>query len=150
MSASGRVRCVVALDPGSAKCGIAVVRRDGSTAASSVVPRADAVAAAADLCSAYLPECLVVGDGTGSRLLIDELRSALPLVALQAIDERHSSEQARRLYLELHPARGLARLVPIGLRTPDAPYDDLVAVVLGRRWWALQPEQAGTTGPTMN
>lgn len=136
METPGLVRCVVAVDPGRTKCGLAVVCPDGTAVASRVVSREDAPQEVTDLCRTHVPLCVVVGDGTGSRALVDELRSVVGDYPLEMIDERHSSEEARRLYLHLHPARGLARLVPKPLRSPDAPYDDLVAVVLGRRWWS--------------
>ena len=37
-------------------------------------------------------------------------------------------------FLRAHPERGWKRLLPPGLRSPDRPYDDFVAVILAERY----------------
>jgi hypothetical protein len=50
------------------------------------------------------------------------------------VDERYSSLQARDRYWQLFPPRGLVRLLPIGLREPPRPVDDIVAILLVERY----------------
>jgi hypothetical protein len=58
---------------------------------------------------------------------------SLPLVP---VDEAFTSQRARaRFHLE-NPPRGLARLVPPGLRTPPRAFDDYVAVLLAEDYFA--------------
>lgn len=74
---------------------------------------------------------VIVGDGTGSRSVLQFLTEfGIPA---GTVPERRTSEMARRRYLTEHPARGWRRLIPLGLRTPDQPYDDYVAVILAER-----------------
>lgn len=58
------------------------------------------------------------------------------LIEVFLVDEHLTSVEARRRYLADHPGRGLSRLLPAGLRTPDRPYDDYVAVILAERFFA--------------
>ena len=127
--------CLLAIDPGSAKCGVAVVERDGEVVYQAVVPAEGLAATALDLALAYRPLAVVVGNGTGSKPLLLQLQAAGLPAPLVPVDESHTSEAARALYLEAHPARGWQRLLPPSLRTPSVPYDDYVAVLLARRYW---------------
>jgi hypothetical protein len=65
------------------------------------------------------------------------------------VEEDRSSMEARARYLHDHPGRGLARLLPLGLRTPDGPYDDYVAEILAARYFETR-ESAGIKGDTKN
>jgi hypothetical protein len=50
------------------------------------------------------------------------------------VDEHLSSVEARSRYLDDHKPRGIARLIPKGMRTPPEPIDDYAAVVLAERY----------------
>lgn len=89
----------------------------------------------ADLLNKFAPVAVILGDGTAAKAIEDSLVLIAPAASITRVDERYTSEAARSLFLDDHPARGLNRLMPRSLRTPDAPYDDYVAVILGRRWW---------------
>jgi hypothetical protein len=83
----------------------------------------------------------VVGNGTGSREMAQRVSAAVRPLEVVLVQEHRTSELARARYLAEHPPRGWRRLIPRGLRTPDEPYDDLVAVILGENWWAATCEQ---------
>jgi hypothetical protein len=89
-----------------------------------------------DACAQFGPQCILLGNGTGAASIFALLEEVGLAVALHRVDESFSSEQARALYIRDHPASGWRRLLPAGLRYPDAAYDDYVAVLLARRWWA--------------
>ena len=38
--------------------------------------------------------------------------------------------QARKRYWDIYPPKGLWKLVPLSLRVPPIPYDDVVAIIL--------------------
>ncbi len=126
---------VLAIDPGRAKCGIAVVSSNGCIFHRAVVARADLGIAASELLKRFQPEAVLLGNGTHAKAVWAELVSSDYTGRLELVDERHTSEVARARYLAEHPPRGLGRLVPLGLRTPDAPYDDYVGILLAERWW---------------
>jgi RNase H-fold protein (predicted Holliday junction resolvase) len=132
---------VIAIDPGTGKCGLAAVRSDGAALRQEVVSAVLASGIAAQWAGEFGASVIVLGDGTGCRCMqrsLERLTSS-KAVSLMVVNERCSSEEARRLYLQAHPPRGLARLVPPFMRYPDGCYDDYCAVVLARRWFALNP-----------
>lgn len=127
---------MLAVDPGSAKCGIAVVTRELAVLHRGVVPAEQLADQAGRLVAAHHPCAVVVGSGTGSSCVVQALRERGLDAPIELIDECFSSEQARRRYVHENRACGLQRLLPLCLRTPDRPYDDYVAVILAERWFA--------------
>jgi hypothetical protein len=121
---------VIGLDPGRCKCGVAALGTDGSIRARAIVPPDQVVAWIRGVARGRRA-LIAIGDGTGCDAVLAALESAG--FASQKVDERDTSRQARQAYLREHPARGWRRLVPSGLRYPDGPYDDFVAVILARR-----------------
>lgn len=78
-------------------------------------------------------EVLVIGKGTGSRPLIQEIAEAMPSASVLLVDERETTLQARERYWEHNPRRGWRRLLPSSLQTPPEPVDDFVALILAER-----------------
>ena len=136
---------VLAIDPGSAKSGLALVRSDGGIVQREIVyaasqhfqQRVQALAAQAAV--------LVLGNGTHHREYAELLRQWVLDKPLVLVDEAHSTEAARTLYFTLNPPQGLWKLVPLGLQTPPKPVDDLAAVVLARRYLTQLAEKMKTT-----
>jgi hypothetical protein len=79
---------------------------------------------------------VVIGDGTESRTIQKAIAEMFPALSISTIDEHGSSQRAREKYLQDHPATGWRRLLPIGLRTPEHPYDDTVAELLAQDFFA--------------
>lgn len=131
-------RTVLAVDPGTHKCGLALVSAPPTTVLQrSIVPRAELIGAIEQILASLAPiPRLIVGDGTGSRTVAEELIAAFPGAALSLVDEYATSEEARRRYCRETPARGWRKLLPVGLRMPEEAYDDFVAVILAERWLA--------------
>lgn len=77
---------------------------------------------------------VALGDGTGARRLRRRLEARG--IALELVNERHSSEEARRHYWSAHPPQGWQRWLPVGLRPPPANLDAYAAWVIALR--ALQ------------
>ena len=102
------------------------------------IPAAGIGNEAARLIECFAPRLILIGAGTGSRGTLSLLQALGLSIPLQTVEERHTSEAARKRYLAEHPARGLHRLLPPGMRTPSEPYDDYVAIILAERWWASQ------------
>lgn len=126
---------VMAIDPGIAKCGVAVVCQSGDVHFREVVASDQLLSRTRLLLDAHRPEALIVGGGTGSRRLIQTLRSAGLPVRIEIVDEAHTSEEARARFLRENSVRGWQRILPCCLRTPWCAYDDYVAVILGERYW---------------
>ncbi len=139
--------CIVAIDPGSAKCGLAVVTRQGAVPFRSVVNTANLADELVRVISVYRPCEIIVGDGTGSKHLLDTIRNTLSApLPIRRVHEAHTSEQARKRFVKEVRPRGLQRLLPAALRTPSRPYDDYVAVILGERYWQTLNDESQLPG----
>jgi RNase H-fold protein (predicted Holliday junction resolvase) len=129
------VKYIVALDPGSDKCGYAVVRYDLVCMEKGVIYLAELGRVLRRLCSASpAPEAIVMGNGTAARAtaaLIADLGLGVPL---RVGDERNTTYEARSRYFEENPPRGLWRLVPCSLQVPPRPIDDYAAWLIGERY----------------
>jgi RNase H-fold protein (predicted Holliday junction resolvase) len=130
-------KTVLAIDPGSMKCGLAVVRRDEAGKLRlewRVVAERESLISHLLQAHAEHPYSLViVGSGTKSKEVVDEVREQMPSMAILVVDERNTSLQARERYWEHHPRRGWRRLLPATLQVPPQPVDDFVALILAER-----------------
>lgn len=122
---------ILAVDPGSQKCGLAVVNDQGAILEKMVIPAVELSKTVSVIMDNYRISIFVVGDRTNSKNISKVLKPfGLPV---EMVDESHSSFEGRRRYLKDHN-RGLMRLIPIGLRSPKEAYDDYVAVILAERF----------------
>lgn len=124
---------VLGIDPGRDKLGLAVVEAS-KVLVRRVAPRAEYLHLVQDWVQRFAVEHIVIGDGTGSGQVAKEIRAALPQLPLATVDERFTSEEARRLYWVENPPRGWRRLLPVSMQMPPEPYDDYVAVILAQRF----------------
>lgn len=136
---------VMAIDPGRAKCGVAVVARPAGSADpevlhQQVVGADDIGRVAEELAVRFRPEVVLVGGGTASRAVV-ELAESLGAAPVRVVDEGRTTLQARARYFRHNPPRGLRRLIPLSMQTPRRPYDDYVAVILAERYLAADQAQ---------
>ena len=123
--------CVLAIDPGRDKCGVAVLASDGRVLVQRVVPTAELDAAVGELIQSYAPT-VIMGDGTTST---DAKKRVEALgVPVLLVDEYRTTDAAKCAYWEAHPPRGWRRFVPRGMLVPPVPVDDFVAVILAQRF----------------
>lgn len=126
---------VLAIDPGRSKCGIAVVTggTEPEVLHRAVVPTDQITQVLADLAARHRLDLILIGNGTTS----SEAAQAAETVGVpvELVDERLTSVEARKRYFAQNPPRGLRRLIPTSLQTPDRPYDDYVAVILAERYF---------------
>lgn len=130
-------RTVLAIDPGSAKCGFALVQRSlegkiellwrGIAPPDEIPAKLDEAKAVRDF------NTVIVGAGTRSRPVVEIVRQHLPSMGVLLVDERDTSLQARERYWEYNPRRGWMRLFPATLFVPKEPVDDFAALVLAER-----------------
>ena len=126
------VRTVISVDPGSSKCGIAVVESPSLQVVHRDIVPTDRLVVEIGLQLRSNPsiETLIIGSGTRSRVLARALRDAFPDIPPLVVDEHGSSRRARQRYCREIPAKGWRKLLPEGMRSPEGPYDDWVAVLL--------------------
>jgi RNase H-fold protein (predicted Holliday junction resolvase) len=125
---------ILGFDPGRDKCGVAVRGPSGSIYLHEVVPSAHVIDRLQALCQQYSIERLVMGDQTTAKSWQAQLLASLS-VPIVLVDERNSTLEARDRYWEMFPPQGLQKLIPRGLRVPDRPIDDIVAILLIERYW---------------
>jgi hypothetical protein len=130
-------KTVLAVDPGSAKCGMALVRRNGEGKLDllwrKVVLVEDLLGAVQEACAIEPTAMVVVGSGTGSKGVVHQIRGLLPSMGILVVDEQNTSLQARERYWEHHKRRGWRRIVPATMFLPPEPFDDFVALILAER-----------------
>lgn len=127
---------VLAIDPGSFKCGVAVVAGDPDMRVlhKAVVDTVDIPQMISELCSSYSPDIILIGNGTTSEVIAKwAIESGL---AIEIVDEHFTTVEARARYFLENPPRGLRKIIPISMQTPPQPYDDYVAVILAERYLA--------------
>jgi RNase H-fold protein (predicted Holliday junction resolvase) len=124
------------IDPGSAKCGVAVVEnQDEGTKIlfRGVFPTEELAERLQRTDVEFDPDLIVVGDGTRSKGVQQTIREALPGKSLLIVDERDTSIHARERYWIENPRRWWRRFLPSTLLTPPDPVDDYVAVIIAER-----------------
>jgi len=130
-------RTVLAIDPGTSKCGMALVRRTQEGKLQmlwhEVVPTESLVErlATAEEVSSY--HQIIVGGGTSSHSAVRQIREKMPSMGILLVDEKNTSLQARERYWEQNRRRGWRRLLPATLQVPPEPVDDFVAYILAER-----------------
>ena len=126
---------ILGLDPGRDKCGVAVMR-GRQIIYQQIIDSERAIATIQQLARQYDLNLIVMGNGTTSKdwqKLIESSSIALPVVT---VDEKNSTVEARDRYWTMYPPQGLQRLIPLGLRVPPRPVDDIVAILLIERYFA--------------
>ncbi|MBS1723969.1 MAG: Holliday junction resolvase RuvX [Armatimonadetes bacterium] len=136
MSSLGE-KTVLAVDPGSSKCGMAVVFRSNAGRIDlvwrGVVPTEQLQTKIEQIAQEHPFSMVIVGSGTRSTETVGRIRETLPSVGILVVDERDTTMKARERYWEHNPRRGWRRLIPATLQTPKDPVDDFVALILAER-----------------
>ena len=127
---------LIAIDPGYRKCGLVVIGKDCDLLERRVVRTLEVTKILCEMIEYYKPDNIILGSGTYAKKLLKELKPVLGGITLTMVNEHFSTEKGRKKYLADHPARGLMRLVPVGMRIPKEPYDDYAALVLAEKYLA--------------
>ena len=127
---------VLGIDPGTRKCGFAVIERLGAAPLDlSIAPLDGFAERLAALTRAYAIDRVAIGHGTNAAAIVDAVRTTGLPFAL--VDERETTLQARARFFDDHPPRGWRRLVPRGMLLPDRPIDDYAALLIAERYLRL-------------
>jgi RNase H-fold protein (predicted Holliday junction resolvase) len=132
MSARDSALSVLGIDPGTRKCGYAVVASVGAAPAElGIVPTENVGETLRGVISRHAVAAIALGGGTN----VAPVRAVLAAldVPIHIVDERETTLLARRRYFAAHPPRGWRRLVPRGMLLPPRPIDDFAAVLIAER-----------------
>ena len=125
---------VLGIDPGRDKCGVAVLTDGGEIIFQKVIATADLELTLKNLIAQNKIELAILGDGTTHKAAEKVLRAVG--LSVQIVDEKHTTEEARRLYWKKNPPRGWRKFLPTSLQVPPEPVDGIVAEILVRRFLA--------------
>lgn len=126
----------LAIDPGTSKCGMALVERvedNLNVIWQGIVPTEQLADRVAELLDTHKFRLVIVGNGTKSQSAVHAIRERLPSMGILVIDERDTTLQARERYWSAKGRRGWRRLLPSTLQVPPEPFDDFVALILAER-----------------
>jgi RNase H-fold protein (predicted Holliday junction resolvase) len=131
-------RPVVGIDPGTRKCGIAVVRGIASVPlALEVVPFDEFAERIVSLVALYGVRAIALGGGTHTSQVAAMLAGlGLPV---GIVNERETTLLARSRYFAANPPRGWRRLIPRGMLLPPRPIDDYAALLIAERFLESEP-----------
>ncbi|MEA5462169.1 resolvase [Leptothoe sp. PORK10 BA2] len=125
---------ILGFDPGRYKCGLAIVGVDRTLCYHEVILVGEVIDHIESLRQTYPISLIVMGDQTGAKLWKHELSRLQEAPNVILVDERYSSLEARDLYWEMFPPKGLSRLLPQRIRSIPRPIDDIVAILLIERY----------------
>ena len=126
---------ILAIDPGSEKCGIAILNNNASTQLRKIIPRQEIISAIKTLLSQYNISKIVIGKGHFGKEIEKEITQIYDRINIIFVDEKHSTLLARQKYWESNPPKGFWKLIPTAWRVPPVPIDDFAAQILGERYF---------------
>ena len=138
MTVSQPTITILGFDPGRDKCGLAVMGADLHLYYHQTVPAQIAIATIQSLLQKFSISVLVMGDRTTAKQWQSQLEQICDRLPIVMVDEHNSTLEARDRYWQMNPPKGLAKLVPQGLREPPVPIDDIVAILLIERYLKSQ------------
>lgn len=126
---------IIAIDPGTKKCGYAVVDSNLSVLQRVVASTEGIIKIIEDSFNVYKIDEIILGNGTNYKNIEKRLKNHFPKLKIILIEEEFSTLEARKKYFEAHPPRGISKLIPLSLRVPPCHYDDFVAVLLAEKYF---------------
>jgi RNase H-fold protein (predicted Holliday junction resolvase) len=130
-------KTVLAIDPGSAKCGMALVQRsekgDLEILWRKISASEDLIANLREAEAIQKFDLIIVGNGTTSEGLTRKIREESVGAAILVVDERETTLHARERYWMNTKRTGWRRFLPATLQVPPEPIDDFAAYILAER-----------------
>jgi len=130
-------KTVLAIDPGSSKCGMALVTRDElgqiQLVWRKIVEPGQVIERMVEARAVRGFELVIVGSGTNSDDVVRNIREDWVGAAILIIDEKNTTLEARERYWAVTKRRGWRRLLPATLQVPPEPVDDFAAFILAER-----------------
>ena len=123
---------VMGIDPGRDKCGLAVLSTTGDIKFQRVVATDELADTIKTLSAQFAISTVILGDGTTHKSAAQKLSDAG--LTFQLVDEKHTTEEARRLYWKKNPPTGWRKFLPTSLQVPPVPVDNIVAEILVKRF----------------
>jgi RNase H-fold protein (predicted Holliday junction resolvase) len=128
---------ILGVDPGTRKCGVAVVTATGvRPLLLEIVPLEAFGARVGELIGCHGIRAIAMGSGTHTTAVSACLAGvSVPIVV---VDESDTTYLARARYFLANPPTGWRRLVPRGMLLPPRPIDDFAALLIAERFLASE------------
>ncbi|QPM69505.1 Holliday junction resolvase RuvX [Atribacter laminatus] len=125
-------KVILSIDPGTEKCGIALLDQKGGVIHQAILPVDELEPSINKLSKTYSPLKVIIGNSTGRKKVVQLMKKMK--MNYEFIEERLSTLEARKLYFKMNPPRGLKKLLPKGFLVPSVAIDDWSAVIIGQRY----------------
>ena len=122
------------IDPGRSKTGLALVDGAGKIVKLHIAESQNIDNEIVEFIKNSCPVHIVLGNGTNSSNIGETVKKVVPDIMIAVVEEAHSTEEARALYWQENPPKGLKKLIPLGMLVPPVPLDAYAAVILVRRF----------------
>jgi len=126
---------IIAIDPGTKKCGYAVMDSNLSVLQREVISTEETTKAIENSLNIYKIDKIILGNGTNYKKIEERLKNNFPKLKIILIEEGFSTLEARKKYFEAHPPQGISKLIPLSLRVPPDHYDDFAAILLAEKYF---------------
>ena len=126
---------IIAIDPGTKKCGYAVVDSNLSVLQREVISTDEIPQTIEDGLNIYKIDKIILGNGTNYKKIEERLKNNFPQLKIILIEEKFSTLGARKKYFEAYPPQGISKFIPLSLRVPPGYYDDFAAVLLAEKYF---------------
>ena len=122
---------ILGIDPGRDKCGVAVLNSSAEILFEQVIETAEFETILKKLAAQYNLQLAILGNGTTHKNAEKILRGLN--LEVKIVDEKHTTEEARRLYWKKNPPTGWRKILPTSMQVPPVPVDGIVAEILVTR-----------------
>ena len=126
---------VFAIDPGTKRCGYAVVDSNINVLCRAIVPLGKLISNIKKLFSNYQISRFILGNGTNYKEIEKKIKNHFSQFEIILVKEDFTTLEARKKYFEVYPPKGLLKILPSSLRVPPAHYDDFVAVLIAEKYF---------------
>ena len=123
---------IIGIDPGRDKCGVAVLNQSGEVLFEKVIATEEFSIAVEKLSAQFDLTVAILGNGTTHKAAEKILRENN--LSVKVVDEKHTTEEARKLYWKKNPPTGWRKILPISMQVPPEPVDGIVAEILVKRF----------------
>ena len=129
---------LMAIDPGRDKCGLVVMNKSGEIKYQNVINTNELQTIVLNNLKNFEVQIIILGNGTTSnsaeKVIKEKLMQINKSIPIKLVDERHTTEEARKLYWKKKPPCGWRRILPTSMQVPPEPVDDIVAEILAQRF----------------
>lgn len=126
---------VIAIDPGTKKCGYAVVDSNLDILQRKIISIDKITDTIENSLNIFKIDKIILGNGTNYKNIEESIKNQFSQLKIILIEEKYSTLKGRKKFFKEHPPRGLLKLIPLSLRVPPGHYDDFVAVLLAEKYF---------------